>query len=191
MGRAKPSLPFGQVTILQRMVAELHRGFDDVIVVAAPAEACGAVALTGDTRSVRLVRDEAEYGGPVLALVRGLAVAKNEIAFVCSCDLPLLRMEVAQALCDWLREMPASYAAVIPEIGGRLQPLAAAYRRDCGPVIAAIAVGGERRLTAIAMRLNTRRAGEAEMGPLDPELLSFLNVNTPEDYARALRLAGM
>jgi molybdopterin-guanine dinucleotide biosynthesis protein A len=191
MGRAKPSLPFGQVTILQRMVAELDRGFDDVIVVAAPAEAFDAAAVIGDTRGVRLVRDEAEYGGPALALVRGLAVAKNEIAFVCSCDLPLLRMEVAQALCDWLREMPPSYAAVIPEIGRRLQPLAAAYRRACGPVVAAIAAGGESRLTAIAMRLKIRRAGEAEMRPLDPELLSFLNVNTPEEYARALRLAGL
>jgi molybdopterin-guanine dinucleotide biosynthesis protein A len=143
------------------------------------------------TTGVRLIRDEAEYAGPALALVRGLAAASNEITFVCSCDLPLMRAEVARALCDSLREIPASYAAVIPEIGGRLQPLAAAYRRACGPAIAAIAAGGESRLTAIAMRLNPRHAGEAELRRLDPELLSFLNVNTPEDYARALRLAGL
>ena len=132
-----------------------------------------------------------EYAGPAVALVRGLAAARNEISFVCSCDLPLLRAEVAQALCDWLREMPSSCAAVIPEISGRLQPLAAAYRRACGPMIAAIAADGESRLTAITMRLNTRQAGEAELRRLDLELLSFLNVNTPEDYARALRLAGL
>jgi len=46
---------------------------------------------------------------------------------------------------------------------------------------------GERRLTALALRLRIRRVSEAEIRPLDPELLSLLNVNTPEDYARALR----
>jgi molybdopterin-guanine dinucleotide biosynthesis protein A len=193
MGRAKPALPFGQVTILQRIIAELRLVFDDVIVVSAPAlaEAFDPNELVSGTTGVRLIRDEVEYAGPAVALARGLVVARNEISFVCSCDLPLLRAEVAQALCDWLREMPASCAAVIPEISGRLQPLAAAYRSTCGPIIAAIAADGESRLTAITMRLNTRQAGEAELRRLDPELLSFLNVNTPEDYARALRLAGL
>jgi len=193
MGQAKPALPFGQVTILERMVAELRREFDDLIVVSAPvhAEAFDVIELIGNAASVTLIRDEAEYAGPSGPLARGMAAAKNEITFACSCDLPLLRAQVARALCDWLRELPANCDAVVPEIGGRLQPLAAAYRRGCGSVITAIAAAGERRLTSIVMRLNVRRAGEAELRRLDPELMSFLNVNTPEEYARALRIAGL
>jgi len=193
MGRAKPALPFGQVTILQRMVTELRREFDDLIVVSAPAhaEAFDVIELIRNAADVTLVRDEAEYAGPAGALARGMAAAKNEITFACSGDLPLLRAQVARTLCDWLRAMPADCDAVIPEIGGRLQPLAAAYRRGCGPMIAGIAAAGERRLTSIVMRLDVRRVGEAELRRLDPELMSFLNVNTPEEYARALRIAGL
>lgn len=187
MGRSKAALPFGGTTILERMLGELRRYFDDLIVVAAPADAepFPIHSMTGGVARATLVRDEDFYAGPVTALVRGLAAAKNEIAFACSCDLPLIRAEVARSLCD----MIDGYDAVIPEVGARIQPLCAAYRRASREAIAAMA--GERRLTAIVTRLNGRRVGEAELRQIDPDLESFLNANTPEEYARALKLAGL
>lgn len=187
MGRAKATLPFGASTILERILIELRRRFDDLIVVAAPAavEPFPVDPIIRKVPNVILVRDEDSYAGPVAALVRGLAAATHEVAFACSCDLPLLRAELAHALCD----MTDGYDAAIPEVGGRLQPLCAAYRRACGGALAAAA--GERRLTAVVTRLNIRIVAEADLRPLDPDLRSFLNVNTPEAYAEALRLAGV
>ena len=37
--------------------------------------------------------------------------------------------------------------------------------------------------------LDARIVGEDETRPYDPDLLSFFNVNTPEDYALARALA--
>jgi molybdopterin-guanine dinucleotide biosynthesis protein A len=48
---------------------------------------------------------------------------------------------------------------------------------------------GEKRLRLIAERLNVRTIDEPALRAIDPDLRSFLNVNTAEDYARALRLA--
>jgi molybdopterin-guanine dinucleotide biosynthesis protein A len=178
MGQTKAELPFGAVTMLDRIVAELGTAFEDIIIVAAPG---GADAPAG----ARLVRDDREYEGPVPALARGLEAARAEVAFACACDLPLLEARVAAAIVAMLGE----YDAVIPVIGARLQPLHAVYRRRCADALRAMRARGENRLGAIADAVATRRVAEDELRALDPELLSFVNVNTPADYARALRLA--
>jgi molybdopterin-guanine dinucleotide biosynthesis protein A len=52
-----------------------------------------------------------------------------------------------------------------------------------------MAAAGEARLRTIAERIGARRVGEAELRALDPELRSFIDIDTAADYARALRLA--
>ncbi|HJU28512.1 MAG TPA: hypothetical protein VJ718_05050, partial [Candidatus Binataceae bacterium] len=99
---------------------------------------------------------------------------------------PLIRGDVALALCA----MTEANDAAIPLLGGRLQPLYAAYRRRCAATIERGIAAGEQRLTVLAESLNFRRVDETELRTLDPELASFINVNTPEDYARALRTGG-
>jgi len=190
MGREKAALPFGRTTILQRLIAELRREFNDLIVAARPkAHETSTIEdlLSAGPSVVTLLRDEAADLGAAAALARGLRAARNEVVFVCSCDLPLMCADVARALCGKIGHSEA----VIPEIGGRLQPLYAAYHRQCAGAISAGIAGGERRLTALVTQLNLLRVGETELRSLDSDLTSFLNVNTPEDYSRALNLAGI
>ena len=187
MGLPKATLPFGRATIIERLIDELGGAFAEVIVVAAPAadEPLSLDRLLAEWPDVDVVRDAVAHEGPAVALGRGLAHARGEIAFACSCDLPLLDAAVARALCAMIE----AHDAVIPEVDGRLQPLHAVYRRVPSiAALAAMATANERRLGAIADRLNVRRVVASEMRRLDPDLRSLLNVNTAEDYARALRL---
>jgi molybdopterin-guanine dinucleotide biosynthesis protein A len=79
-----------------------------------------------------------------------------------------------------------SEQAVAMRIGGRPQPLCAAYRRpDALAALDAMMAAGETRLRELLDRLLTHWVGEAELRALDPELASFFNLNTAEDYARA------
>lgn len=187
MRRPKAALMFGKYTILERLVAELRRGFDDILVIAAPAQfetfPIEQLLRTAPS-SVRLLRDLSVYEGAAVALAFGLAAAANDVAFACSCDLPLLRAEVALAL----RGMLNGYEAVIPHIDGNPQPLCAAYRRSVAGVIKMQLVSGERRLTRITNGLRARRPGNLELRGIDPGLHSFVNINTPEDYNRALAI---
>ena len=61
MGRPKASLDFGSSTLLERIVAEMKRVFDDIVIVASPTD---RIEVAG----VRTIHDEAEYDGPVDAL---------------------------------------------------------------------------------------------------------------------------
>ncbi len=188
MGRPKATLDFAGVPLIERIVAELRKSFTEIVIVAAPES---ADAARFDLAGVKVIRDETAFGGPLVALAHGLesvGVANEhqiDAVFACSCDLPLIRAEVAAPLVG----MIADYDTVIPEVGGRLQPLHAVYRkREAAAAMRALAARGETRLVAIADAIRTRRVGEEELRGIDPELRSFFNLNTAADYAEALRL---
>ena len=185
MGANKAALAWGGGTMLERVLAELSRGFDDLVVVAGPRLSAAASALTG--AAARIVSDRGEFEGPVTALRLGLATVHAEVAFVCACDLPFVNATLALELCD----MVAGHDAAIPVVQGRVQVLHAAYRKSCVPALDSMIGRGARKLQDLAPMLDARMVAEGELRAHDPELLSFFNVNTPEDYARALRLAGM
>jgi molybdopterin-guanine dinucleotide biosynthesis protein A len=182
MGRPKAELKFGATTLLERIVAELHQSFPEIVLVSSPAGLAQAARL-GD---VRIVRDEREYEGPLPALALGLAAIRNDYAFACACDSPFLRADLASSLCGMLEQ----YDAVVPEIAGLVQPLHAVYRKRCVVAINSMIAMGEARLAQIVEAVSVRKVGEQELRALDPDLLSFVNLNTPEDYQRALRLVS-
>jgi molybdopterin-guanine dinucleotide biosynthesis protein A len=187
MGRPKATLMFGHCTILERLIETLHGIFDDILIIAAPKQSEGFPIehlLRTAPSLVHLLRDQTAYQGAAVALAQGLAAAANDVAFACSCDLPLLRVEVVRALYEMLN----GYEAVIPDIGGKPQPLCAVYRRDVARVIEAQLVSGERRLTRITAGLRAHRPDELQLREIDPDLRSFMNVNSPEEYNRALAI---
>ena len=184
MGQSKAALDFGGVPLLTRIVIELKRRFDEVVIVEAPASAGRArIEIVG----AKIVHDEAAFEGPLDALRRGLDAIEHPVGFACSCDLPLLNADVAAALVAMLD----GFDGVIPEVGGKIQPLHAVYRKRCARAIELLVAGGEKRLTAVAGVLNARRVDEDESRKSDPQLWSFFNVNTPQDYRRALEVAGL
>ena len=184
MGEPKAALDFGGIPLLTRIVIELKFWFDEIVIVAAPeSEGQPRIEIPG----LKIVHDESAFAGPLDALRRGLNALDHDIGFACSCDLPLLNSDLAAELVGMLDD----FDAVIPEVGGKLQPLHAVYRKRCANAIASLAASGEKRLTANATAINARRVGEDELKRLDPELNSFFNVNTPEEYQRALKMAGL
>jgi len=184
MGRPKAALDFGGVPLLNRIVIELKRRFDEIVIVAAPVSA-GQPRI--EIPGLKIVHDETAFAGPLDALRRGLDALDRGVAFVCSCDLPLLNSDVAVKLVTMLD----AFDAVIPEVGGKLQPLHAIYRKQCAREIETLAQSGEKRLTVAARSINPRKVDESELRKIDPELRSFFNVNTPEDYQQALKLARL
>jgi molybdopterin-guanine dinucleotide biosynthesis protein A len=180
MGRDKAALPIGDTTLLAHVVTQLQRAFTTIIVVAGREADQPSVI---DAPGVILIRDEFAYQGPVHGLRAGLAAATGDPVFVASCDLPLVRAEVALKLCA----MVENHDAAIPRVGGRLQMLHAVYRRErCMGALDAMAARDERRLHRIVDHIQARIVEETDMRLIDPHLESFFNVNTPEDYRAML-----
>jgi molybdopterin-guanine dinucleotide biosynthesis protein A len=177
MGDPKASLKFGSSTLLERIVAEMRRVFDDVVIVASPTD---LIEVAG----ARTIHDETAYAGPAGALERGLVAATNEVAFACSCDVPFVSADLALALPEMLGE----HDAVIPHVDGKLQMLHAVYLKKCAKVLASMRSGDEHRLREIVNFAKVRIVPEDEIRAIAPkaDMRSFFNVNKPEDYRRAL-----
>ena len=175
MGKPKSELRFGSRTMLDRILTEMARVFEEVIVATASAR---------ESERAKIIIDPEPYHGPVFAMERALGEVSFDRAFVCSCDVPFVNGDLALTLCGMLGD----YDAVIPLVDGKLQTLHAVYRKECAKVLATMRGKDEHRLHEIVNFAKVKIIPEAEIRALDPDLTSFFNVNTPEDYQRALQL---
>jgi molybdopterin-guanine dinucleotide biosynthesis protein A len=175
MGSPKALLPFDGEPLIVHLVRRLALMFGEVIVVAAPDQVLPTLPAT-------LVRDEVAYQGPVGGLSYGLRAAAGEFAFVTSCDSVFL----STPLISHLLALKDTADAVVPRWDGRVQPLLAVYRRSILPLLEAQIARGELRATALLDKVRTRTVDEEEIRALDPDGLSFFNMNTPRDYHDAL-----
>lgn len=181
MGRDKATLPFGGTSLLERVIERAQRVVERVIVVAAPQQ-----SLPELPRACSIVRDAAAHEGPLAGLVTGLdalGAASSEV-FVSSVDAPFVEPRVVEHLFSRL----PGHDAAIPRVGGRAQPLLAVYRTSVRDAASELFSAGERSLKALFPRIDATFLPAVELEAFDPELRSFVNLNTPDDYARALSL---
>lgn len=175
MGTDKASLAFGNSTLLERALAIAGDVADDVIAVSPRP-------LTS-YREARVVIDRGE--GPLVALASALAETRTDRVLLLACDMPLARPALLRRLFDLIGEQDAA----VPRVDGVPVPTCAVYKRDVAAVARALVSRGERSLRALLAEVSVRWVEETEMRDADPDLVSFLDCDTPEDYARALALA--
>ncbi|MGE0601276.1 MAG: molybdenum cofactor guanylyltransferase [Dehalococcoidia bacterium] len=137
---------------------------------------------------IRVVTDPVKGQGPLVGMLAGLEAATNETCLVVSCDSPLVQPSVLRELARRLAD--GQFNAVIPDVGGTMQPLVAAYRRsEVAPVIRRnLESGNLSVLAAISTLSNVVTMGDAELLAFDPELRSFIGVNTEAEMARVYAL---
>ncbi len=174
-GSDKAAAPIGGRPMLQRVVEAVAEACDEVIVVAAVG---GAGSLPPSPEPLVVVEDRVEGSGPLAGLVEGIRAARGPLCFVTSCDAPLLRPALLRLLAGHL----GGADICCPRVYGRLQPLAAVYRREtCLPVLERNLAAGRLPLLAAYDRLLVVEVDESAVRAADPALDSFLNVNRPAD----------
>jgi molybdopterin-guanine dinucleotide biosynthesis protein A/molybdopterin converting factor small subunit len=176
MGRPKALLPFDGAPLISHIVRSLQHLFPDIVVVAAPDQELPHLAVT-------VVRDEVAYQGPVGGIYYGLRASVGEFCFVTSCDIAFLNAP----LISYLLSQISNYDVVVPYWENRFQPLHAVYRRSVLSLLKEQIERGELRPIFLYDKVRTRKVQEDEIRRFDPEGLSFLNMNTPEDYEEALK----
>jgi molybdenum cofactor guanylyltransferase len=175
MGRAKALLEFDGVPLIAHLVRGLNEIFGETVVVAAPEQELPPLAAT-------VARDEVAYQGPVGGIYYGLKAAQGDACFVTSCDVAFLN----RPLIAHLFAQISDHEVVVPYWEERFQPLHAVYRRSVLPLLADQLERRELRPIYLFDKVRTLRINADEIRSFDPEGLSFLNMNTPEEYETAL-----
>ena len=202
-GGGKALLTFQGKTFLEHVVGSVAAEADRTIVVAAAGQTLPA--LDG----VQIVRDSTSGAGPLAGIRDGLraavAVEHGEhaerfehaghaaapparLAFVTSCDVPLLRREVVRLLIDVAAASDAVWT--IPIVYGHTQVLVSVMRVEALPQIEAWLATGRRDLRGLCVEMarndprSVREVTEEACKAVDPSLESFDDIDTPEDFQR-------
>lgn len=174
MGRDKGSLPFGRESLLERVVRVVSAVTDQVVVVGG-----GFATFPGD---VRFLADETEAKGPLAGLMTGLGAVSSPRSLCVSCDLPLL----TPAVLERLLSLAVDADACVPRIQGLAMPTCAVYAARVAPIARQRLASGDRSMRGLLTELTVRWVEEEELRDVDPELESFCDCDTPEQYANAL-----
>lgn len=183
MGQPKAWLPFGNETLLQRVVRTLSEVVNPIVVVAAVDQ-----ELPPLPPEVLITRDEREALGPVGGLAAGFATLRGQVdaAYVSACDVPLLKPAVVRRICQELGE----HDIAIPVEGQFPHPLAAVYRLTLEDGTRQLLEAGRLRPVFLWEQARVHQIPVASLRDIDPQLDSFRNANTPEDFEAVLKLAS-
>lgn len=180
MRRDKRFLDVDGIPLLDRVLQALSAVCEELFIVAAELE-------TGLSRGgAQVVIDEIPGTGTLGGAYTGLLHATCDRAVVVACDLPYLN----RSLLRWMAARDPAADILMPRLSTGLQPTHAIYRKSCLPAIEGLLRAGQLKAQHLVEQpgLHVTMIEEAELRPHDPNLLSFLNLNTPADLEMARKL---
>jgi len=140
-------------------------------------------------KAVTWLADTYPAVGPLGGLATGLAACDGWAIFV-ACDMPLVNPTLFAYFCTLAVETDATgvdqWDAIVPIVDNYPEALHSLYHRRCLPAIEARLAAGERRAISFLPDVRVRYVKEDELRRHDPLLHSFLNANTPEEWAQVL-----
>jgi molybdopterin-guanine dinucleotide biosynthesis protein A len=178
-GEPKALLELGGKRIIERVVNAVASVLDDLLVVTNTPERYAFLGLP-------MVPDAYPDGGALGGIYTGLRAAGGDAAFTVACDMPF----VHPAIVRMVVERAGDGDVVIPRTGAQLETLHAVYGKAClGPMETCLRAG---RLKIVGFFPDVRvvELDAAPMGRHRAPEVAFMNVNTPEELARARALAS-
>lgn len=175
MGRDKATTDLVGRTLIDRVVAAVDSVVDQVVIVRAPGQTLPPIRVRG---RLTVVEDPIEGQGPLVGMTAGLAAAESPISVVVGVDYPFLQPDLIRLLAS---HVSATDRWVVPMADERPQPLCSAFASDAASVLQAHVDRGDRAPMALVESLGILLVTEDEWRIVDPEGLSFADVDTPDD----------
>jgi molybdopterin-guanine dinucleotide biosynthesis protein A len=179
MGTSKALLPLPgrpSKTFLSHLVSTLAPLCAEVLVVARDPTQFAHVALPES----RMVFDEKPGGGPLMGLYSGLKAVQSPNALLVAVDMPFVQPALLSLLLSHAREN----TLLVPRVEGVPQVLLALYPRSILPQIEMLLQQGKRAPRALLEVAPVDYIEEAQLREVDPQLRSFVGINTLEDLAQ-------
>ncbi len=186
MGEDKALLRIGGQTLLETVAERASVVADELFVVASNGAPYADLGF-------RVVPDVLPNSGSLGGIYSALLHAASEWCLVLACDMPLLNPD----LLRFMATLPRTYDAAVPSLSQArsaqgceetLETLHAIYSRSTVAMIQQRIRSGSLKIANFLADIMVARISESQIREFDPRLLSFFNVNRPEDleFARAL-----
>lgn len=174
MGRDKAALPFGEETMLSRLI-RIYRPYFDVTAVsvncAGRFDTCGAPEIV----------DRRPGDGPMAGLEAAFLDTGADVIFLTATDLPF----GDPALARHLMKARGDHDICLIRSDKGLEPLFAVYASSCLGAVRRSLEEGRRSMFNVLRQMDTLELTGEDLPQFELERI-LRNVNDPEEYARAL-----
>ena len=180
-GREKATLVVGGRSILDRQLAVLHEIAEHIVLVTSDRTRFAKC-------NVPVVVDRTPNIGPLGGLHTAIAAATTERILAVAGDMPFLTVPFLKQL----RSAGENADIVMLRTAEGYHPLCGTFAKSCTTRLEQLVARGMRRLSCLLdepQRLRVRVLGPDEIAPFDRDGRLLFNVNTSDDYARAIEMA--
>ena len=181
MGEDKALKPFLGHPLIQRVIDRVSPIADELIVTTNRPEDYSFI-------QARLVSDLIPDRGALGGLYTAIASATHPFVAVVACDMPFASPKLLEGMTNLMVQHEADVVIAKPE--GGYEPIHAVYRREtCLPAIEAAINADKWKVISWFPQVKVYELTAEELNSLNPDRLAFWNVNTPEEFAEAERIA--
>ncbi len=183
MGRDKAWLEIDGMPLVERVARRLLPLAGEIVFSANDPAPFGELVARLPIPA-QVVGDIFPDAGPLAGLHAGLSAARYDAALAVATDMPFVNHVVVREMMGLCEEADA----VVPRLAAdgfdepQPEPLHAVYRKRCLPAIEAALRANRRRVVSFLASVNVCYVDEPFLRALDPELKSFRNVNTPDEW---------
>ncbi len=174
-GRNKAFIEVGGEKIIDRTYNLFSQLFEEIILVTNNP----GVYLDWD---LQIVSDIYQVRSSMTGLHAGLAYASNPFIFAVACDSPFLNKDLIEKVLSYVDD---GTQVVVPEVTLGFEPLFAAYSKSCLEAFENCLNQERFQIMQIFRKKRIKKIPEHVLRKIDPDLLSFYNINTPEHIKKA------
>lgn len=162
-------------TFVGQLVSTLSPLSDELLLVARDEQQAALLVQAAPT--VRVVTDAVPDYGPLMGLYSGLKAMRASKALVVAVDMPFIQSSLATLLLA----RASTSALFVPVVDDVPQVLCAVYPRSILPLIESCIVRQRHDPRALLSVAPVEYIQEAQLREVDPQLRSFVNINTPDE----------
>jgi molybdopterin-guanine dinucleotide biosynthesis protein A len=179
-GQDKAFLSVGGERIIDHLYSIFNALFEDIILV------------TNDPYKylewdINIVTDLFPVRSSLTGIHTGLFYTLNPFAFFAACDTPFLKKELVETIINSIEQR---VDVVIPETPAGLEPLCAVYSKECLKPVEQHIIKNKFKIQQLFQKQRVKKIPEKILREKDPDLISFFNINTPQDQEKAEKMLG-
>jgi molybdopterin-guanine dinucleotide biosynthesis protein A len=172
-GQNKAFLEFDGARLIDRVTAEMKTIFRNVVIVTNRK-------ADYEYLEVPVVEDLIRGLGPLGGIFTGLMTISDQAGFFVACDIPFFSKQLVRYMVD----IKDNHAAVVPSGATGLEPLYAIYTQSCLDPIRSLISAKRYQVRLFFERVPVRYVTLNEISRFITPGKAFLNINTPEEFAR-------
>ena len=179
--RDKTVATLNGVTFTEILTKKLLSIFDDVMIISKDPK-----KFNFNYKNITFLKDFTDNQSPLVGIITALQNAKYESVFIVSADAPFLKTELVKYLSTFIKD----YDIVLTKIDEKINTLCGFYNKKILSDLINSYENGEYKIIDAFKNFNIKFIDDKkEIEKHDKHLLSFININTLEDYENAKEIA--